>query len=40
LQELKATLSRWAAGLLISCLVSALRAAGAAIVALIVQLAN
>ena len=40
LQELKASLTRWAAGLLIACLVSALSAAGAAIVTLIVQLAN
>ena len=40
LQDLKASLTRLAAGLLIACLVSALSAAGAAIVTLIVQLAN
>ena len=40
LQELKASLTRWAAGLLIACLVSALSAAGAAIVTLIVQLTS
>ncbi len=40
LHELKASLTRWAAGLLIACLVSALSTAGAANVTLIVQLAN
>ena len=40
LQELKASLTRWAAGLLIACLVAALSAATTAIVTLIVQLAN
>ena len=40
LQERKASLRRWAAGLLIACLVSTLSAAAAAIVTLILQLAN